>query len=172
MSVNGKSILVIDDDAAMLRALNKVLMSEGAIVGSASWAGEALDHLTARKKHFDLVITDLQMPILGGRTILGAMATALPDVPVIVITAFGNPEVKVQCLRAGAAAFLEKPLDTAQLLDAIDHALSQPRPRSGRATRRSRGVKEAKGLASGNHENCLACPEESHLCSRGQSSTV
>ncbi len=55
---------------------------------------------------------------------LDAVQMALPHVPVIVITAFGSPETKTEALRRGACAFLEKPLDTAQLVDAIEHALS------------------------------------------------
>ena len=123
-SLNGKFILIIDDDTAMLRALTKVLAGQGGLVTSASWAGEAMDHLTDRFQRFDLVITDLRMPILGGETILRAVKTALPSLPVIVITAFGNPDLKAECLTKGASAFLEKPLEMAQLLDAVDHALA------------------------------------------------
>src|SRR5689334_1738197 len=104
----------------MLRALSKVLSGEGAVVTSACWAGEAMEHLTKKLEHFDLIITDLKMPILGGQTILGAVSVALPHVPVIVITAFGTSELKDECLGRGAAAFLEKPLDTSQLLAAIE----------------------------------------------------
>lgn len=124
MRINGKFILVIDDDQSMLRALTKVLTGEGGSVARASWAGEAMDHLTDKLDRFDLVITDLRMPILGGETILRAVKKALPRVPVIVITAFGNPDLKADCLSKGAAAFLEKPLETPQLLEAIDHALA------------------------------------------------
>lgn len=127
-SISAKRILIIDDDAAMLRALYKVLSGEGAVVASASWAGEAMDHLTRGLEHFDLIITDIRMPILGGRTILGAVAVALPHVPIIVITAFGSAELKEECLRKGAAAFLEKPLDTAQLLRVIEDALASSEP--------------------------------------------
>jgi len=131
MSINGKSILVIDDDAAMLRALNKVLSGAGAVVTSSSWAGEAMEHLTNKSERFDLIITDLRMPILGGRTILGAASVALPHVPVIIITAFGSPELKAECLSTGAAAFLEKPLDTPQLLAAIERVFSASEPGAG-----------------------------------------
>jgi DNA-binding NtrC family response regulator len=129
-SIHRKSILVIDDDAAMLRAVNKVLSAEGAVVTTASWAGEAMERLTDKTLRFDLVITDLRMPILSGHTILGAVATALPEVPVIITTAFGSPEIKAECLRKGAAAFLEKPLETQQLLEAIEQALSAEKPPS------------------------------------------
>lgn len=149
MSINEKSILVIDDDAAMLRALNKVLNSEGAVVTSASWAGEAMEHLTNKLEGFDLIITDLRMPILGGQTILGAVSVALPYVPVIIITAFGSPELKSDCLNKGAAAFLEKPLDTPQLLEAIEHAFAPHKPNSSHEAARRRGVKKAKASRSG-----------------------
>jgi two-component system, NtrC family, response regulator AtoC len=143
MSIKGKSILIIDDDAAMLRALNRVLRSEGAVVTSASWAGEAMDHLTDKFEPFDLIITDLRMPILGGETILGAVSAALPHVPVIIITAFGTPELRAECLRKGAAAFLEKPLDTPQLLEAIASGLSLRKPPSSPRPLRRRGVNKA-----------------------------
>jgi len=123
-AVSGKSILVIDDDAAMLRSLSKVLKGEGAAVASACGAAEAIEHLTNRWERFDLIITDLRMPIVGGRTILGAVAVGFPRVPVIIITAFANPELEAQCIDEGAAAFLEKPLDTAQLLTAIERVFS------------------------------------------------
>lgn len=124
MSLNGKFVLIIDDDQAMLRALTKVLAGEGGVITSASWAGDAMEHLTDRFERYDLVITDLRMPILGGETILRAVKAALPRIPVIVITAFGNPEVRTDCLRNGAAAFLEKPLETPELLQAVSRALA------------------------------------------------
>lgn len=144
MSINGKSILVIDDDAGMLRALNKVLSGEGAVVTSAGYAGEAMEHLTGWSERFDVIITDLRMPIVGGQAILSAVAVAFPQVPVIVITAFGNPEVKAQCMQQGAAAFLEKPLDTPQLLQAIESAFAPREPESSRGARHRRAVRKRK----------------------------
>ncbi len=124
VSINGKSILIIDDDAAVLRALKKVLSAEGAQVTSASGAGEAMEHLTDKPARIDLIITDLRMPILNGQSVLRAVKAALPEVPVIVITAYGSPEKQSECWKDGAAAFLEKPLDTPQLLTAIDGVFS------------------------------------------------
>jgi DNA-binding NtrC family response regulator len=125
-SINGKSVLVVDDDAAMLRALQKVLAGEGASVATASWAGEIMERLDENQGRFDLIITDLRMPILNGESVLRAVKAALPEVPVIVITAFGSPEKQAECRKDGAAAFLEKPLDTPQLLAAIDQVVSAP----------------------------------------------
>ena len=127
-NINGKSILVVDDDAAMLRALRKVLSGEGASVATASWAGEIMERLDENQGRFDLIITDLRMPVLNGHSVLRAVKAALPEVPVIVITAFGSPEKQAECRKDGAAAFLEKPLETPQLLAAIDEAVSANKP--------------------------------------------
>ena len=128
-----RAVLVIDDDANLLRALKKVLSVEGADVTCVEWAGDALDFLTLRQKHIDLVITDLRMPLVTGVTVVYAVHEIFPAVPVVVLTAFGTDELRETCLREGAAAFLEKPLDTPQLLAALARVLpSQPAPADAR----------------------------------------
>lgn len=118
--LHDKSVLIVDDDTRMLRALEKVLTGEGATVSVAQWAGDALDFLTARQHQVDLVIADLRMPFVSGMTVVYAIHKIFPDLPILVLTAFGSPDVKVECLRQGAAAFLEKPLNTAELLEEIE----------------------------------------------------
>ncbi|MEP6673164.1 MAG: response regulator [Chthoniobacter sp.] len=123
-SIRNKSILVVDDDPGMLRALEKVLTSEGALVTSAKWVGDAVDLLTQRERHIDLVVTDLRMPIVTGVTLVDAIHKIFPALPVIVLTAFSSPDVKALCLDQGAVAVLEKPLDSTQLVAAIVSALA------------------------------------------------
>jgi DNA-binding NtrC family response regulator len=118
--LHNKCILVIDDDDRWLRALDKVLTGEGAVVTGARWAGDVLDILTARKIQFDLLITDLRMPFVSGLTMVYSVRKMFPALPIIVLTAFGSPYVKAECLSQGAAAFLEKPLDTTALLGVIE----------------------------------------------------
>ena len=97
-----------------------------------------MERLADHQGHFDLIITDLRMPILNGRSVLGAVKAALPEVPVIVMTAFGSPEIEAECLDKGAAAFLEKPLDAPQLLAAIERVFSLPnRTANGQVERRA-----------------------------------
>lgn len=138
--LRGKSILVVDDDVRWLRALGKVLADEGATVIDAQWAGEVLDLLTAREIRCDLLITDLRMPFVNGLTVVYSVRKMFPALPVIVLTAFGSADVKAECLRQGAAAFLEKPLDSAALLDAINGVfashpvISQPARPEGQKT--------------------------------------
>ena len=121
-TLHNKSILIVDDDTRMLRALDKVLAGEGAVVTLAEWAGDALDFLSARRAQFDLVITDLRMPFVSGLTVVYAIHKIFPTLPIIVLTAFGSPDVKDECFRQGAAAFLEKPLNTPELLASIEKA--------------------------------------------------
>ena len=62
-------------------------------------------------------------------TAVYAIHKMLPELPIIVLTAFGSPDVKAECLRQGAAAFVEKPLDTPQLLTAVEGALESQKSR-------------------------------------------
>ncbi len=123
--LHDKSILIVDDDASMLCALDKVLTGEGAVVTCARCAEDAIKILTAAEKRIDLIITDLWMPFDAGTgmTVIYVIHEILPALPVIVLTAFGSPDVKAECLRQGAATILEKPLDTPQLLAAIEGVL-------------------------------------------------
>ena len=126
-NIRNKSVLIVDDDARMLRALDRVLTNEGAVTTCAEWAGDAIDILMERKKQVDLVITDLRMPFVSGMTAVYAIHKILPELPIIVLTAFGSPDVKAECLRQGATAFLEKPLDTPQLLDVVERVFTSPK---------------------------------------------
>jgi DNA-binding NtrC family response regulator len=126
MKLNGKSIVVVEDDAAMLRALGRILRGEGAKVLPASCAEDALESLSKRPGPFDLVITDLRLPTLDGKAVLDAVKASHPRVPVIIITAFGSPTLRTECLSLGAAAFLEKPVESATLLENIERALFDP----------------------------------------------
>ncbi len=124
--LQNKSILVIDDDSETRYALEKILSGKGAAVTCAEWAGDAVDILTKRDKRIDLVITDLRMPMISGVTIVYAVHEIFPNLPVIVLTGFTSPDLKEECRRQGAAAFLDKPLRSAQLMQAIKSVLSEP----------------------------------------------
>jgi DNA-binding NtrC family response regulator len=119
-----KSVLVVDDDPGMLRAMTKVLASQGMQVTGISDPLAVAKTLSDSEKRFDLVITDLRMPMFSGRGVL-ALASVLPQLPVIIITAFGGPDVEAQILRLGAFAFLEKPIAAAQLIEVVKRALAR-----------------------------------------------
>ena len=119
-----KNILIVDDDERMLRALAKTLSSEGATVTTAPGAGDAIEILSRRKTSVDLVITDLRMPLVTGTVLVHFIHLICPELPVIVLTAFGSPESRDECLRQGAASFLEKNVSLAQLIAEIEGIFS------------------------------------------------
>jgi DNA-binding NtrC family response regulator len=128
--LQNKSVLVVDDDPGMLRAMSKVLAGEGMQVTGVSDPVAVVKKLADSEKRFDVVITDLRMPVFSGRGVL-ALASALPELPVIILTAFGEPDVEAQALRLGAFAFLEKPVAAAQLIEVVKRALLRsPNPGS------------------------------------------
>ena len=63
------------------------------------------------------------MPFVNGLTVVNALREIFPTLPVVVFTAFANPEIRAACLEQGAAAFLEKPLDSQELIAAVQRAL-------------------------------------------------
>ncbi len=121
--LRNKSVLIVDDDPGMLRAMTKVLVNEGMQVTGLSDPTGVATKLAESRNRFDLVITDLRMPAFSGRGVL-ALASALPKLPVIIITAFGGPDVEAQALKLGAFAFLEKPVAAAELVDVVKRALA------------------------------------------------
>ena len=74
---------------------------------------------TLREEAFDLVIMDNRMPGLSGLEILPSVRREFPEVPVLLVTAFGGRQVALSALRLGAASYLEKPFRLGQLRDAI-----------------------------------------------------
>ena len=123
--LQNKSVLVVDDDPGMLRAMTRVLSKEGMRVTGVSDPTVVVSKLMESETRFDLVITDLRMPMFSGRGVL-ALASALPELPVIIITAFGGPDAEAQAIRLGAFAFLEKPVGAAELIAVVKRALAPP----------------------------------------------
>jgi CheY-like chemotaxis protein len=82
---------------------------------------EALDLLG--REPVDLVITDLRMPVMDGFELLSFMSQRYLDIPVIVMTAFGSPEVEAQIKRLGDFQYVEKPIHFRELMDKIEETL-------------------------------------------------
>jgi len=122
--------LLVDDDAEVLKALTKVLEKGGYGVLPYSDAQSAMDSINRTKQSFDLVVTDVSMPKVNGGTFLGAIKTAFPKVPVIIITAFGDWGQYMSMIQDGAYEYLSKPLDKNQLLTVVSRALANG-PRFG-----------------------------------------
>src|SRR5580704_15151535 len=116
-------ILVVDDDSSMAEMLDAYLRSRGFDSTWTSAADEAFELVSA--KDFDVVVTDLNLRGTSGLTLCSRVVENRPDIPVIVITAFGSLETAIQLVRAGAFNILTKPFELEEILISIERALQQ-----------------------------------------------
>jgi two-component system response regulator HydG len=117
------TILVVDDEASIRDALERVLAKEGYAVLAASHGREALE--VVRRQPVHVVITDLRMPGLTGDDLLKAIKAIAPEVEVIVMTAHGTIENAVEAMKLGAYDFLPKPVKRASVLASVRKALDK-----------------------------------------------
>jgi len=121
-------LLVVEDDAAMRDLLEQGLTRRGFEVRSHHTAAEALNELL--DADYDVVLTDLNVPGgMSGVELCRRVADTRPDVPVVVVTAFGSLETAIASIRAGAYDFVTKPVELDALAMVLDRALSHRRMR-------------------------------------------
>ncbi len=118
-----KNILVIEDDHNMREGLVEILTDEGNHVESAENGLIGLDKV--KKKDFDVVLTDLIMPVAGGMDVLREIKRMNPRTCVIIITAFGTIENAVDALKAGASDYITKPFKIDEVKTKISKALAE-----------------------------------------------
>jgi len=111
-------VLVVDDDDEMRTLLRRTLEFDGYEVTERDRGTHVLDAL--RGAPFDLIILDKEMPGLTGLDLLPILRREFPQVPVVLVTAFGGRQIAASALRLGAASYLEKPFRLGQLRDVID----------------------------------------------------
>ena len=120
-------ILVVDDEAKMQRILDIMLRSMGHEVACADHGGAALELLQVAP--YDLVISDLRMPGIGGIELLRALRAQGNDVPVIILTAYGTIESAVEAMKLGACEYIVRPFDVGALELTVNRILSLGRVR-------------------------------------------
>jgi two-component system alkaline phosphatase synthesis response regulator PhoP len=128
--MTGKRILVVEDDATLIRMLRDNLVYEGFTVECASDGGEALAKIRAVRP--DLVLLDLMIPTVDGFEICRLLGASPARIPIVVITARTQREDKVRGLELGADDYIVKPFALDELLARIRAVLrrSQPAVRS------------------------------------------
>jgi FixJ family two-component response regulator len=122
MEASSIVVAIVDDDAAVRRALRRLIISLSyRPIGFAS--GE--DFLASlRDATPNCVLMDQHMPSLNGLDVLRRMRTEEQRVPVIIVTGFDQPGLRQKCLEAGASDYLVKPLEAATVSTAIQVALA------------------------------------------------
>jgi DNA-binding NtrC family response regulator len=119
-------ILVVDDEPNMLRLLKTILMDKtGYEVTTTNNPLEVSKLL--QEGHYDLVVTDLKMPLVDGIDLIGIVKNIDAAMPIIVITAYGTIETAEEAIQKGAYDFITKPFRKETILITIKRALEWKR---------------------------------------------
>jgi len=128
-------LLIVEDEAALRETTAERLVDHGYQVVAVASGEEAVERLS--EFAFDVVLTDLRLPGIDGREVLGAAIERYPEIVGIVMTGFGTVKDAVEAIKRGAAEFITKPFQFDQLLHVLASALEQRRLRSENAYLRS-----------------------------------
>ncbi len=123
-------VLVVDDEPDVeelfRQQFRRDLRAQRFVMDFASSAADALAHIAgATGQSLILILSDINMPGMTGLEMLPKVKALRPDVPVIMITAYGDPETRRKAIEGGAEGLLTKPIDFTLLRGEIDTRLAQ-----------------------------------------------
>ncbi len=116
-----KRILLVDDEETLRWALHEALTEEGYNVDNTDDGVNALE--SVRKTKYDLVISDLRMPTMGGLQLISEIKKICPDVKSIIITAYGSIETVIEAMHIGVSDFMTKPFKIEHMKSVIHRVL-------------------------------------------------
>jgi len=123
MSLRAAHVVFVDDEPRVRYVVHKTLERAGAEVRCFSRAEDCLRHLSTQA--CDLLITDVKMPGRDGLDLLREVKERLPWLPVLIVTGYADVPMAVRALKAGAADFVEKPLDRDTFLETVDRLIAR-----------------------------------------------
>ncbi|MFQ5719849.1 MAG: sigma-54-dependent transcriptional regulator [Acidobacteriota bacterium] len=168
-------ILAVDDEPGVRDLCQDVLEADGFAVDVVADPSAALDRL--RRHHYDLVLADLSMPSQSGIDLLRGARHLAPDVPFVILTGHPSIEGAVEAVRAGAADFLAKPIDSTRLTAVIHDVLFRTGSRAGHAPDDSLSAASSRLLGHSPAMEDLrrlidrAAPTESNVLIQGETGT-
>ncbi|MCX7973377.1 MAG: sigma-54 dependent transcriptional regulator [Candidatus Aminicenantes bacterium] len=118
-------IVIVDDERSLLDLLTRVFTKEGYRVQATTSAAKAIEII--EKEDLDLLISDIRLPEISGMEILKRCREIRPDVPVIMITAYGNMKQAIEALKMGALDYIIKPFDLEELKITVAKGLEKRR---------------------------------------------
>jgi DNA-binding NtrC family response regulator len=146
MKMHDKKILLIDDEALILKVIREELRYEGFAVDTASDPEEGCQ--MAIRGTYDLVLLDYQMPAKNGLEVMVEIKKAKPDLPAIIMTAFGSIDNAVEAMKLGAYDYITKPFEEDDLVVKIRQALRVKERLNGH-----KADKQAETAIIGHHES-------------------
>jgi len=118
-------ILCVDDEPMIREILRETLEQEGHRVSEAENGKVACDRIA--QEPFDLILTDVKMPVMDGFTLMKNIGELTDEIPCIVITSFGDIDVAVDAIRLGAYDYIVKPFNISQVTISVRRALERRR---------------------------------------------
>jgi DNA-binding NtrC family response regulator len=119
------SVLLVDDELNTLKVLSAILRGAGYGVTTARTAEEALDRIA--KNPFDVVVTDFKLPGMNGGELLHEIQQIAPDIPVVMVTAYGSIGKAVEAMKRGAFSYIAKPVHPDELITVLREAVLKHR---------------------------------------------
>jgi DNA-binding NtrC family response regulator len=116
-------ILVVDDDAIVIKSCRRILEAEGFEVITVPSADEALEEI--KYCEFDLLLMDVKMPKHDGLFLMREVKKNWPDVPIIVMSGYPTPETIADVLKLGATQFIPKPFRPDELTKSVRQVLQK-----------------------------------------------
>ena len=123
------NILVVDDEEGARELFNTILTDEGYEVALANSGADALTLF--KNKPFNLVITDIKMPVMDGLQLLQEIRNMGSKTDVIMVTAYGEVESYLKAMSLGAAEYINKPIRIKELKRIVHKVLTEQKSRSG-----------------------------------------
>lgn len=123
-----KRIMVVDDEKMLLILTGEILRDEGYEVVTAQSGFECLDQFRLSGRKFDLVLLDLNMPLMDGEETFQRLRALQPDLPIMLCTGYVQQERLDQLLAAGLSGFVQKPLGPRECLAGVRSLLAQDGP--------------------------------------------
>lgn len=119
VQVKKKSILIVDDDKAVLKSIKEILQSEDYFVDTAETGREAIEKSGAR--FYNLALLDIKLPDIEGTALLTEMHKNTPRMMKVMVTGYPSLENAVEALHLGADAYVIKPVDPEELLKVLEY---------------------------------------------------
>lgn len=126
-----RRVFMVDDEETLIWTTGRQMQRERPDIAFEGFGDPEAALARVRQQAPDVLVTDMRMPKMSGLELLLAAREVLPNLPVVVVTAYGTAELRADLQRAGSVEFVEKPFTFSALQAAIDRLLSQPSGFSG-----------------------------------------
>lgn len=131
-----KRVLVVDDEEAIRHALSTLLQEKGYEVDTCASGGAGLQQL--KEKAYSMILLDYNLPDMNGLAVAQEARKINKEIPIVFISAYGTTDVILRAVRLGAFDFIEKPIQSEDLLSAIDRWASMRKEAVGKTLEKIR----------------------------------